>query len=378
MDSIRALGAMSGTSMDGVDAALLTTDGETIGAFGASAFAPFTEAERGTIRVAKGRWQGAPGVAEAAAVVEAAHLRILSGFPGAELVGFHGQTLAHDPGAGRTHQAGDGARLAAALGVPVVWDFRTDDVARGGEGAPLAPAFHHACARHIGATEPVAFLNLGGVGNLTWVDPRRPMEAEGALLAFDTGPANAPIDDLCQVRLGEPCDRDGALARQGTARADLVAALLRHPYFRRPPPKSLDRDAWTGPGAAIDALSAADAAATWVAVVAESVRHALAQCPDVPARLLVAGGGRRNPAIMTALGCVARAGAAGGGGRSRRRHARGAGLRLPRRAGGARPADELSGHHRGARPDLRRDRLPPSRGRWTSRPCVLDTREPGG
>ncbi len=301
MDRIRALGAMSGTSMDGVDAAMLTTDGETIGTFGESAFAAFTDAERGAIRGAKGRWQGAPGVAEAAEVVEAAHVRLLSRFPDAEVVGFHGQTLAHDPAGGRTHQAGDGARLAEALQVPVVWDFRTADVTLGGEGAPLAPAFHHACARWIEAREPVAFLNLGGVGNLTWVDPALAMEAESALLAFDTGPANAPIDDICQDRLGAPFDRDGALARQGTARMDLVAALMRHPYFHRSPPKSLDRDAWAGPGAGIGALAPADAAATWVAVIAASVARALSQCPTMPSRLLVTGGGRRNPAIMAAL-----------------------------------------------------------------------------
>ena len=304
MQPILALGAMSGTSMDGVDAAELWTDGERIDRFGASAYHPYSDEDRAAIARAMGQWPDGPDVAAAAEAVLEAHVRILSGFAPA-VVGFHGQTLAHDPAHGRTHQAGDGARLAARLGVPTVWDMRTADVGLGGEGAPLAPAYHHACARHVGATGPIAFLNLGGVGNLTWVDPERPMEAPGALLAFDTGPANAPLDDLCRARTGEPFDRDGALARAGRADAGLVAELMNHPYFHRVPPKSLDRDAFRRAGAAIDALDDADAAATWVAVIAASVARALAQCPTRPDRLLVTGGGRRNPAIMEALAPLA-------------------------------------------------------------------------
>ncbi len=144
------------------------------------------------IRGGFGRWPGEPGVEAAARVVETAHAEVLSRFSGAAVVGFHGQTLAHDPKGRGTHQCGDGALLAQVLDLPVVWDFRTNDVAMGGQGAPLAPFFHHACARFAGYARPVAFLNLGGVGNLTWVDPTLPEpERPGALLAFDTGPANA-------------------------------------------------------------------------------------------------------------------------------------------------------------------------------------------
>lgn len=303
MEPIRTLGAMSGTSMDGVDAAVLLTDGETIAGFGETGYLAYAPAERAVLTRAMGQWQGGPDVAAAAEVVETAHARLLSGF-GAQVVGFHGQTLAHDPANRRTHQAGDGALLAELLQVPVVWDFRTADVTLGGEGAPLAPAFHHACARHIGATEPVAILNLGGVGNLTWIDPGLPMAAAGGLLAFDTGPANAPIDDLCMRHLGESFDRDGALARDGTADMDLVARLLNLAYFHRMPPKSLDRDAFRHAGTAIDALPPRHAAATWVAVIAASVGQALAQCPARPNRLLVTGGGRSNPAIMDALSAL--------------------------------------------------------------------------
>ncbi len=300
MEPIRALGAMSGTSMDGVDAAVVVTDGETIAGFGEVGYSAYSAAGRAVIARAMGQWPGGPDVAAAARVVEEAHAALLGPME-AEIVGFHGQTLAHDPAGCRTHQVGDGAGLAERLHRPVVWDFRGPDVAAGGEGAPLAPAFHHACTRHIGAREPVAFLNLGGVGNLTWIDPVRPVEAAGALLAFDTGPANAPIDDLCRAHLGQPFDRDGVLALSGKADGALVDTLLRHPYFERPPPKSLDRDAFRDAGRAMAALDPADAAATWVAVIAATVGLALARCPLPPARLLVAGGGRSNPAIMAAL-----------------------------------------------------------------------------
>ncbi len=299
MEPIRALGAMSGTSLDGVDAAELITDGETITAFGASDYLEYGADERAILAAALGRWPGEAGVDRAAEVGLAAHLRLLSRFPRPDIVGFHGQTLAHDPAGARTHQAGDGAALAHALRAPVIWDFRSEDIAQGGEGAPLAPAYHHACARYIGASTPLAFLNLGGVGNLTWVDPAQPME--DGLLAFDTGPANAPINDLCRERLNRAFDRDGDLARSGKAHAHLVDTLLAQPFFARNPPKSLDRDDFRVAGAAIGALPTADAAATWVAVIAATVAHALRHCPAPPDRLLVTGGGRRNPAIMAAL-----------------------------------------------------------------------------
>ena len=168
---------------------------------------------------------GGAAVAAADEVVEAAHAEVLSRFEGVDLVGFHGQTLAHDPAGGRTHQAGDGAVLAAVLGRPVVWDFRSADVRMGGQGAPLAPFYHHALARHIGAEAPLAFLNLGGVGNVTWVDPRiAAPEAPGACLAFDTGPANAPINDLMLARRGLAQDEGGALAATAARSSTLVPA----------------------------------------------------------------------------------------------------------------------------------------------------------
>lgn len=295
---VRALGAMSGTSLDGVDAAVLETDGAAILGFGQSAYRPYSAAERAGIATALGRWPGEAGVEEAAEIVETAHAELLAGFEDVALVGFHGQTLAHDPDNRRTHQAGSGDVLAEVLGLPVVWDFRSNDVALGGQGAPLAPFFHHACARWIGATDPVVFVNLGGVGNLTWVDPAQP---ESALLAFDTGPANAPLNDLMQARCGKMFDCGGALAAQGSPDEGVIAAVLAHPYFLRMPPKSLDRNDFPDLLARVATLSDADAAATLTALVAACVARGLEHCPEPPAHLLVSGGGRLNPLMMEML-----------------------------------------------------------------------------
>ncbi len=303
--TIWALGAMSGTSLDGVDAAMVLSDGERVLELGATGFRAYSEEERALLRAALGRWPGEAGVAEAAAVVEAAHIALLGGFVRPDLVGFHGQTLAHDPRGRGTHQAGDGAVLAEALGVSVVSDFRSADVALGGEGAPLAPFFHWALARWIGARAPLAFLNLGGVGNITWVDPgAKAPEAEGALLAFDTGPANAPIDDLMLARRGVARDEGGALALSGTVDGPVVEAFLGRGYFRRIPPKSLDRNDFAELGAAVAHLDDADAAATLAACVAASVARGMEHCPAPPGRVLVSGGGRHNAAIMAGLAAV--------------------------------------------------------------------------
>jgi anhydro-N-acetylmuramic acid kinase len=299
---VRALGAMSGTSLDGVDAAVVVTDGDRIVEFGPTAYRPYTPAERATLRAALGRMPGEPGVAEAAEVVETAHAELLSTFRDIDLVGFHGQTLAHRPDERRTHQAGDGALLAHALDLPVVWDFRTADVTLGGQGAPLAPFFHFACATWIGARQPLAFLNIGGVANLTWVDPTLPApDSDGALLAFDTGPGNAPLDDFVLRRTGASRDEDGRLAGAGAVDRAAIDWLLDRPYFLKVPPKSLDRDDFGGLADAVAGLSDADGAATLAFAVAASVAQGLAHCPTVPSRLLVTGGGRRNTAIMAML-----------------------------------------------------------------------------
>ncbi len=292
---------MSGTSLDGVDVAVLRTDGHDITSFGRSAFRVYGDEERRVIAAGFGQWSG-DAVAAAARVIEAAHLEVLGDFTDVDLIGFHGQTLAHAPRMQGTLQVGDGAMLAERLGVPVVWDFRTADVEMGGEGAPLAPFFHHACARYIKAEGPVAFLNLGGVGNLTWVDPAITQpQAEGALLAFDTGPANAPVNDLMQARLGRSFDEDGLVARGGTVETGALELFLAEPYFARMPPKSLDRNDFAEMVALVGELSDADAAATLTAMCAAGVAEAMQHCPSPPARVLVTGGGRRNPVLMQML-----------------------------------------------------------------------------
>lgn len=298
---VTALGAMSGTSLDGVDAAVLQTDGHDIVGFGTTAYRPYADVERKIISAGFGQWSGAE-VQAAAEVVEAAHISVLSDFQDIDLIGFHGQTLAHAPRAQGTLQVGDGSALADALGVPLVWDFRSADVELGGEGAPLAPFYHHACARYVGIDTPVAFLNLGGVGNLTWVDPSCAQpEDDGALLAFDTGPANAPLNDLMQARLGKPYDKGGKLAAKGQVEQGALELFLAEPYFARIPPKSLDRNDFAEMVALVGELSDADAAATLTAMCAAGVAEAMQHCPRPPTRVLVTGGGRLNPVLMQML-----------------------------------------------------------------------------
>ena len=211
------------------------------------------------------------------------------------VIGFHGQTVLHRaPELGRmgaTRQLGDGALMASLLGIPVVHDFRSADVRAGGQGAPLSACYHAALLRD--APPGTAALNLGGVGNLTWAGP------DGALVAFDTGPANAPLNDWVEHHTGQPMDRGGALARAGRVDEARLERLLRHPYLAAPPPKSLDRFSFTA--AMADGLGLEDGAATLAAFTAAAVGRGLDLLPEHPARLAVCGGGRRNPAIMDAL-----------------------------------------------------------------------------
>ncbi len=303
-DAIWVLGCMSGTSMDGVDAAMILTDGAEVFEFGATGFRPFSTAEKAVIAAAQGKWPREAGVEAAALLVESAHQALIRRFGGVALVGFHGQTLAHDPGGRGTHQAGNGGRLARATGLPVAWDFRSDDVAAGGQGAPLAPFYHFALARRNGLGR-VAFLNLGGVGNITFVDPEcAAPDQEGALLAFDTGPANALMDDFARARTGLACDYGGALAAGGRADAAIVARFMRDEYFPRPPPKSLDRNTFAWLSGAVAGLSDMDGLATLAAATVASVANGFAAAPFPVDRVLVCGGGRKNAHLMQGLSDV--------------------------------------------------------------------------
>ncbi|HVY98803.1 MAG TPA: anhydro-N-acetylmuramic acid kinase [Dongiaceae bacterium] len=295
-ESIWAIGLMSGTSGDGIDAALIRTDGEALHEVGPALGEAYDADFRARIKAAYGSWDPPAGLERELTERHAAAVRRLlakAGKPAAEIgvIGFHGQTILHEPEKHRTRQIGDGALLAALTGIDVVNDFRSADMAAGGEGAPLAPVFHRAIAAKL--EKPVAVLNLGGVGNVTWIG------ADGALIAFDTGPANALIDDWMLKRTGEPVDRDGALARSGKVDEAAVVRFLENPYFARRAPKSLDRDAFGG--FSIEGLSIADGAATLTAITAATVAAGLGHLPSKPLRWLVCGGGRHNPALMQAL-----------------------------------------------------------------------------
>lgn len=301
---IWALGLMSGTSMDGVDGAMLMTDGEKILAFGESHFRPYTAEEQATLAAAQGLWPDEkPDLLEAALnVVHKAHEDVIAKFPEADVVGFHGQTLVHDPAGGRTHQLGAGEKLAQDTGKTVVWDFRTADMKAGGQGAPLAPFFHHACAKQLGMKRTVAFVNLGGVGNVSVVNgAKHSPEQPDAILAFDTGPANAPLNDLMQERLGLACDMDGALAATGVVNSDVLEAVFANEYFLKEAPKSLDRNSFSELKDLIAPLSDADAAATLTALAASCVYAAQMHFTTDPYRWLICGGGRKNTSLMNAL-----------------------------------------------------------------------------
>lgn len=298
--AVWAVGLMSGTSLDGIDAAVVLTDGEHVLATGPALTHPYEPALRARLFGLKGKDPvGNPVADEVAREMTLAHavaVRELLAEWGespeaVHVIGFHGQTVLHRPGQGITRQIGDPGLLAAETGIDVVFELRLGDVAAGGEGAPIAPAFHRALAEPL--VKPLAVLNLGGVGNVTWISP------DGGLAAFDTGPGNAMINDWATRHGFGTMDAGGALARRGTVDEPTLSALLAHPYFRRDFPKSLDRDDFTAE--ACEHLSAADGAATLTAFSAAAVAKALDILPAPPVLWLVTGGGRHNPVLMAEL-----------------------------------------------------------------------------
>lgn len=312
MSMVWSLGFMSGTSLDGVDAAVLRTDGVEIEAFGATAFRPYAREERAALQSALALASGltadeaaAKSWSTASRVVVKAHREaaMMLDLTQVELVGFHGQTLIHRPDKGVTLQIGDAAMLAKALKKPTIHQFRLEDVAAGGQGAPLAPFYHFALARRAGLTGRVAFLNLGGVGNVTFADlSKESPEEDGALMAFDTGPANAPIDDFVRLRTGKAFDAQGAIAASGAADEDVIHSWLRQSsYLKRAAPKSLDRNDFSHIHADLGAMELEEGAATLTGFVAACVAEAAQMAPAPPAQWLVCGGGRKNAAVMQAL-----------------------------------------------------------------------------
>ena len=300
----RVLGFMSGTSLDGVDAAVIETDGHSVGKLGPALLLPFDDAERELLVVATEESVAAGTVCldsvlalAAAEVVLDVHVRAAEALRAAggdfELVGFHGQTLLHRPAVGATFQVGDPAALASALGVPVVAHLRHADMAVGGQGAPLVPVYHRALAAMIGCALPVAFLNVGGVANLTFIGP------DDQLIAFDTGPGNGLIDLMVQARGLGRYDDGGRYAAAGRVVDAALASLLEAEYLGRQGAKSLDRYDFALD--AVDGLSIEDAAATLTAFTAAAVAMGASTLPTPPRQWIVCGGGRHNPEVMAAL-----------------------------------------------------------------------------
>lgn len=306
--SFAAIGLMSGTSMDGIDIALVHTDGRDTVSFGPAMTVPYDDEFAARLRALPGDDPRRDRIDAAARDLTLRHADIVKRFcekfsisyENIDIIGFHGQTIMHRPEEGRTWQIGDGALLAARTNIPVVNDFRGRDVEAGGQGAPLAPAFHAAlCARLNG---PVAILNVGGVANVTWIGARLDLRTGEGLCAFDTGPGNALIDDWARDHRGLTMDRNGALAARGRVDDGVLARLLVHSYFRDPPPKSLDRDDFAAAARrATRGLDAADGAATLTAFTAASVALAVDHLPEAPRRWIVTGGGRHNPTLMAEL-----------------------------------------------------------------------------
>ncbi len=299
-DIFTVIGLMSGTSMDGVDAALLKTDGLQYLETGPFLTLPYDDAFQRDLRnlIASRQEHRATERALTHYHVRAvAALLSLASLSSSDIdfVGFHGHTIHHDPENGRTWQIGDGPDLARELGIDVVYNFRANDVALGGQGAPLAPVYHRVLA--AGFERPLAVLNIGGVANVTWIGP-----GDFNLIAFDTGPGNALIDDWVAPHTDNRFDDGGRIATAGVASPERLSALMAHPYFSAEIPKSLDRRTFSCAAAkAVEGLSVQDGAALLTAFTVECIKVSVHHLPSPPQRWIVIGGGRHNTAIMTGL-----------------------------------------------------------------------------
>lgn len=302
-----AIGLMSGTSLDGVDVALINTDGRMVGRLGPAGYRPYSDAERALLRQALAEAvdltarEARPGVlAEAERMVTLAHAEAVAAFTARhglareeiDVVGFHGQTVLHRPADRLTVQIGDANALAKAIRVPVMHDFRAADVASGGQGAPLVPVYHRALAQSLQRQGPIAVVNIGGVSNITYIDGE-------TLIACDTGPGNALIDDFVFRTTGQPFDCEGRLAAQGNPDQEWLAEALRQPFFAQSPPKSLDRNQFAG--LALPDWSAVGGAATLTAFTAAAIATIVPLLPKAPVSWIVAGGGARNLTLLRML-----------------------------------------------------------------------------
>ncbi len=290
------IGLMSGTSLDGIDAALIKTDGHRVLEQGQWLLEPYLADMQAKLREAVRERGDMPAIERELTILHADAVKALlkkAGLAPQEvgLIGFHGQTVAHRPHEGFTWQIGDGALLAELTGIDVVCDFRTNDVEYSGQGAPLVPLYHAALAYDM--EHPVAVLNIGGSANVTWIG------GENDLLAFDTGPGNVLLNDWVHKHTGAAQDDDGKLALSGKCNDAVLATLLGDEYFAKLPPKSLDRNHFSLEP--LEGLSVEDGAATLTEFTAASVALAQKHFKQPAKRWLVCGGGRHNPALMQAL-----------------------------------------------------------------------------
>jgi anhydro-N-acetylmuramic acid kinase len=303
-----AIGLMSGTSLDGVDVALIETDGKRVKSFGPCGYRPYTESERRLLRAALTeaihlpQRDARPGILrEAERAVTLAHAEAVASFTAqnrilredVDIVGFHGQTVLHRPQQKMTVQIGDAAALAKAIHIPVMHDFRAADVAAGGQGAPFVPVYHRALAESLEREGPLVVVNIGGVSNITYID------GADTLIACDTGPGNALLDDFMLRTMSKPFDCEGRLAAQGKVDETWIARALEHPFFALPPPKSLDRNDFAS--LKIGAPPPADGAATLTALTASAIARIVPQLPKPPKSWIVAGGGARNLTMLRML-----------------------------------------------------------------------------
>lgn len=293
MEPIWALGFMSGTSLDGIDAAFLLSDGIRIFEKGPTHFLPYSADFRRQLKQCLGQAMRTAFIQDIEHQLtrmhgEVALNMIASSSIKPRLIGFHGQTIFHAPP--RTLQIGDGKFLADLTGVTVVGDFRTNDCANGGQGAPLVPIYHQAVAEEL--PKPMAIVNIGGVGNITFLG------RTDQLIAFDTGPGNALIDDYVLKTYGVPFDEDGRIAASGQANVSLIDTWLGDPFFTKPYPKSLDRDHFVGIAASLTHLAPADAVATLTLFTARTIMRACAILPQQLQQLVLCGGGAKNHTLI--------------------------------------------------------------------------------
>ena len=313
------IGLMSGTSADGIDAAILQTDGQKFQNTGCSGSFEYRPETRNGIWAAVANAYDHMHDALARQHLDRliaedhanAVLKLLdSSNQSPALIGFHGQTIYHNPSGSDGHplgrttiQLGDAALLAAKTGLPVVHDVRRADMAAGGQGAPLAPVFHAAMLARLAVDLPAVLVNIGGVANLTWVANQTGVKDGAGLIGFDTGPGNALMDDYMRLYCDADFDKDGALAARGIADATLVDVWLDEPYFTADWPKSLDRQAFQHclDDARLLAKAPADAMASLALFTANSIAAAIDQLPAPPQTILIAGGGRRNLCLKAHL-----------------------------------------------------------------------------